>query len=195
MSKFTNTQQKFKELINLVEKQRPGYIQSLGQGSPIEELSDLMDNPSLPEELIAIYSCVRGTSWDGLEDDKLMDLIPSYGLIPIDEIEEEIRSLSKVRDEFPNYWWKPDMVPFLRDYSSDYYCVRTLPDDHSIVSIMHDCDGAPPYYQDIESFLDTVIECYKQGAYFLDEEGFLVENEELEEQIRKKFNPDFPRES
>ena len=58
-----------------------------------------------------------------------------------------------------------------------YYCPKvTLSADPVIV------------YDSLESCIETILECYRQGAYFIDEKGFLNEIDDKEKEISKKIN-------
>ncbi|MFT4222010.1 hypothetical protein [Dysgonomonas sp.] len=58
-----------------------------------------------------------------------------------------------------------------------YYCPNvTLSVDPVIV------------YDSLESCIETILECYRQGAYYIDEKGLLNEIDDKEKEISKKIN-------
>jgi hypothetical protein len=167
MADFVKTKALFESLLAVIGKKRRKYLQSLGQGLTADQIRALISIKPVPEELVAIYSCVKGTSWN----DEMGDFIPGFELIAIDEINGVIEKEIAYRDEFITkfgyYDWEPDMIPFLRDYSSDIYCVRTLENDNSVVTIDHEA-GIFVTYQNMDHFILSTIECYKQNVYFMD---------------------------
>ncbi|MDM9381773.1 SMI1/KNR4 family protein [Chlorogloeopsis sp. ULAP01] len=194
--------QDFRKLLEIIEQERPGFISILGKGLPDEEIQKYINIHLLPEGFIAIYSCIRGgVYFESLNDfnDSIdfiptyyNDFIPGYYFIEIDKIEEVIKTwqdiYSKYLEECP---WQPDMIPFLEDSAGDYYCVRTLPDNQSVVLLFKGEPGITIICQSIKDFLLIVAECYKQNAYFLDEDRYLNCNYDLEKKIILKFNPNY----
>lgn len=44
-------------------------------------------------------------------------------------------------------------------------------------------------YDSIESWMETIIQCYKNHIYHIDEEGFLIINTKAEAELSRKLNP------
>jgi hypothetical protein len=177
-----NTQDKFRELLRIIASQRPEDVKALGSGLSREEILSVLKFQSVPEGLISIYSCVRGVS----EKDAPHDLIPGWTLIAIDELNYYIDFLNpKVQAE----QMEQDMIPFLFDGCGSYYCIRSLPDDQSIYDLPKS-DEFIKLYRDMDSFLDTSIACYREEAYYLDEEeGFWDIDYDKRDEIARRFNP------
>lgn len=192
MNKRKKVEQDFRNLLEIIQQQRPGYIAAMGEGVSDEIIRDCIKIHPIPEELMAIYSCVQGSSSSVMyvgDSDYPIDLLPGSNLINIYELDKEINFLKPV-DRNPEPWeWQPDMIPFLVYCGVDYYCVRTLPDDQSVV-FRPKGDQYITISQNIEDFILMITECYKQNAYFLDD-IFLENNYNLEEQIIFKFNPNY----
>ncbi|MGV0101762.1 Knr4/Smi1-like domain-containing protein [Nostoc sp. DSM 114160] len=191
MSASENIQQYFINLLEIIEKQRPGYIAVLKEGLLDNEIQNSIINHSIPEGLIAIYSCVKGCDLERPNDlDFPTYLLPGFDLIEIDKVDRFINRLHSVHKD-PDCWgWQPDMIPFLYGSGGDYYCVRTLSDNQSVVRIPKD-DVLYIISESIKDFILIVTECYKQNAYFLDEDRYLECNYDLEEKIIVKFNPNY----
>lgn len=60
MNEGENIQQCFINLLEILEKQRPGYTAILGKGLTDELIKRCIKIHPIPKSLIAIYSCVRG---------------------------------------------------------------------------------------------------------------------------------------
>ncbi|MEH1886483.1 SMI1/KNR4 family protein [Nostoc sp.] len=191
MNDRENIQQYFRNLLEIIEKQRPGYIALLKEGLLDDGIQNSIKTHPIPEGLIAIYSCVKGYD---LELPKNFDfptyLLPGYDLIQIDKVNSVINLLQSVHKN-PDCWgWQPDMIPFLYGSGGDYYCVRTLSDDQSVVWTPKD-DVLYIICKNIKDFILIITECYKQNAYFLDEYRDLECNYDLEEKIIVNFNPNY----
>ncbi|MEH2171739.1 SMI1/KNR4 family protein [Nostoc sp.] len=191
MNERENIQQYFRNLLEIIENQRPGYIAVLKEGLLDNEIQNSITTHPISEGLIAIYSCVKGCCFERPNNfDFPTDLLPGYDLIEIDKVDSVINLLHSVHKD-PDCWgWQPDMIPFLRGSGGDYYCVRTLPDNQSVVWIPKD-DVIYIICQSIKDFILIVTECYKQNAYFLDEDRYLECNYDLEEKIIVNFNPNY----
>jgi hypothetical protein len=137
MNKRVKIEQDFRNILEIIELQRPGYIAAIGEGVSDEIIRDCIKISSIPEGLMAIYSQVRGSSASIMyfgDSNYPVDLIPGGRLIDIYELNELINSLKRSHEEYPTSpIWEPDMIPFLEYCEVDYYCVRTLPDDQSVV--------------------------------------------------------------
>jgi hypothetical protein len=182
-------QRKFKSLIKIIEKQRPGAFAKYYNGPSSEEMGALLPDRNIPDELVAIYSCFDRVNASLPEKHSFLDeLRPSFSLIPMNEISKIILNLERLAREYPEAdFWQPDMIPFMRNESSDYFIVRTFEDDKSIWLIFH--DNEPLYYfQNMGLFLDFMVECYKKKAYYLDEDGFPYTNFDLEDEIKERYS-------
>ena len=62
MNKRKKIEQYFRNILEIIEQQRPGYIAAMGEGVSDEIIRDCIKNHPIPEDLMAIYSCVRGSS-------------------------------------------------------------------------------------------------------------------------------------
>jgi SMI1 / KNR4 family (SUKH-1) len=197
--KFMDTQASFRELLGLIGSTRPEYIEALGKGHSREEIEDSIDIHPIPKALIAIYSCVRGLADD---DYNSYDLIPFYDLIPLDRINGTIDMYREIRSESIDkmgeegyhklMYWEPDMIPFLHDGCGYTVHVRTLPEDRS-VWVKPKADNLRKINTNLERFILTAIECYRQGAYYqeLDDDVWMWDTDiGLAHEIVRKIDPE-----
>ncbi|ULO09092.1 SMI1/KNR4 family protein [Paenibacillus sp. 19GGS1-52] len=158
----------FNEFIEFSIELRPEYPESLGKATDdwMEVFNGLAEIPKLFE---VIYSSVQGTKRE-TENQKLMDFIPGYRLVHIEEFVEAKENL-----DIQSFWPKDALVlPLLVNYSSDYFCyVENFEGNSGIYLYMHDEGNLNLVYRSPEKFLKTVIEFYKQHVYYLDDEGYL----------------------
>jgi hypothetical protein len=147
-----------------------------GKGYPKAEIESQIKIKPIPDSLIDIYSCI-----DGGDSARL---IPTHSLLELNKINEEIDLFVKYYpifsdvldeeqlnniDEFLE--WQPDMIPFMQDHASGYVYVRSLPNDNSVWA---STKASSPYKinTSIDKFLMSVIEFYRQGAYYLERDEY-----------------------
>ncbi|SDO05055.1 hypothetical protein SAMN04487897_107195 [Paenibacillus sp. yr247] len=176
----------FNEFIELSKELRPEYPDSLGNEK--KDWSNVFQMKSdIPRLFEVIYSTVQGTKRD-INDQRLMDFIPGYRLIHIDEFVLEKKNL----DNILNAQTKIAMVvPLLANYSSDFICyVENFDGEGCICILLHDERELNLMYSTPEKFLETINEFYKQHVYFLDDDGYLDYDWEKEGIIGSSLNPD-----
>lgn len=177
----------FNEYIELSKVLRFEYPESLGKAKEdwFETFSMFNQIPHLIE---VIYSSVQGTKRE-IKNQKLMDFIPGYYLIHIDEFVQEKKKLDNMRA------WPNDVfvIPFMTNYSSDYFCyVQNAEGDCGIRIFLHDEGTLELVHRTPEKFLKTIIEMYKQHVFYLDDDGYLDYDYQKEGVIGLTLNPDVP---
>ena len=81
--------------------------------------------------------------------------------------------------------------PILVNYSSDFYALKVSEGkENGIFLIEHDADSPTKIHHSFEDFLRTIIACYKEKIYFLDDDGYLDMDFDEEQLIGQKYNPD-----
>ena len=191
MSKRSKIEQDFRTLLEIIEQQRPGYTAKLGTGLSDKEIEKRIKIHPIPEDLFAIYSIVKGGDFTD-EDMYSTDFIVGFYLISLNRINAVIELLEEIYNKYlDDTFWQPDMIPFLGNDCGDYYCVRTLPNDQSVVQIMKGSPNIWVICQSLEDFILIVTECYQQNVYFVDEYGDLECQWDLLEEIIVKFNPNY----
>jgi hypothetical protein len=195
MLRLKDTRSIFRDLLQEIQKIRPEYISSLGEGLTIDHISDQLNIQPIPEEIIAIYSCVSGSplyassspSFSDLDGSRLWDFIPGYGLIRLNDINQVIHSALSFKAEEPDYEWELGWIPFLADFSGNYYCINRLNKNQTIICVDNEI-GCSICSQNMNSFLLATLECYKQNVFFVDEDGWLDCNDyELQAKIFRNF--------
>jgi hypothetical protein len=172
---------KIRKLLKIIDKQRPGFIDTYGKELQSEEVHRIIANRHIPEGLTAFYSFINTS---GVYSGLVGYIIPNWELIPIQNIKDTVKRLQDLKNKYPSLdWWKPDMIPFLTNGCGDYYCVRSLENDQSVYIIYHD-DEPFREFLCLEEFLNFTIECYEKKIYFLDNEGCLDCNYDLLEKLR-----------
>lgn len=179
--------EQFQEYLKLSADLRPDYIASLGKGDNEEKLTVIV--PEAPELLKAIYSIVSGTSSEE-EEPSLIEFIPGYRLIHINEYEAEMKILTGILEE-KGHQVDGVILPILTNYGSDFICYYKSTDGvERVCDLLHDFGDLIVMYESPEKFLETLCEFYKQEVYFLDEEGYLDCDLVKEGEVGAALNPD-----
>lgn len=179
--------EQFQEYLKLSADLRPDYIASLGKGDNEEKLTVIV--PEAPEILKAIYSIVSGTSSEE-EEPSLIEFIPGYRLIHINEYEAEMKILTGILEE-KGHQVDGVILPILTNYGSDFICYYKSTDGvERVCDLLHDFGDLIVMYESPEKFLETLCEFYKQEVYFLDEEGYLDCDLVKEGEVGAALNPD-----
>jgi hypothetical protein len=183
----------FSEFLTLSDGLRAGYSASLSKNADDWEkkLSENFDE--IPKLHSVIYSAVSGTRYDD-ENESLKDLIPGFRLIHIEEMAGEVETLNEILSQDGREDYKSQGIkfyPLLNNYSSDYGCVMKRSDgSERFAFIPHDELIAVEFHDSTTKFLRTQCEFYKQGAYFLDDDGFFESDPDKEDAIAAKVNAD-----
>jgi hypothetical protein len=161
----------FLEFIALSAKLRSEYPSSLGNSFIGWENVIKTIEPNIPLIYKIIYGKVSGTMRN-IKNQTLMDFIPGYRLIHIQELEKEKTNLEGVLQYYESIEGLT-LLPILANYSSDFICYgRDNSGLEKIYRVNHD-DDLELLYESPEKFFKTICEFYKQGVYFLDQDGYL----------------------
>lgn len=179
--------ERFQEYLKLSADLRPDYIASLGKGDNEAKITEIF--PEAPELLKAIYNTVSGTSSEE-EEPSLIEFIPGYRLIHINEYEAEMKILAGILEE-KGHQVDGVILPILTNYGSDFICYYKSADGvERVCDLLHDFGDLIVMYESPEKFLETLCEFYKQEVYFLDEEGYLDCDLVKEGEVGAALNPD-----
>ena len=143
----------------------------------------------VPEIYREIYSTFAGTPRD-VKEQKLMDFIPGYRLIHIDELEAECNTFMRMVGS--DAICKNQMetaTPLLADYASNYICYVKKQDNTEAIFAYSLDEGFVEMHRSLEKFLETIIAFYKENVYFLDNDGFLDYDFEKAGIIGERLNP------
>lgn len=183
---MTEFQEILKKIIDIADTDRPGYKDSLGKGVSREIISKKLSSSFegehyIPKIYFEIYELVAGTPRE-IKNQKYMDFIPGYYLIALDELPDLI-------DKFQ---WKPNLLPLLANYSSDFVCFSTDTSNESegmFLAVHDEADIEKIHNRNID-FVKTSLEFYQQNVYFIDEDGYLESDDDKEDEIGTLMNPE-----
>ncbi len=132
----------------------------------------------IPSFYLTVYSFINGTQ-KSIENQELMDFIPGFRLIHIEELEEEIST-------FQNFY-NTNYFPFLADYGGCYIGFSDKED--KICYFSPENLKKISMYENLEKFFETIIRCYEKKIFFLDEDGYLDYDYDEENLLGKILNP------
>ncbi len=166
------------EFIQLSGSLRPTYPDSLGGPDPkYNETIRSFGSSAIHELVEVVYSQVSGTRGD-VSDQRLMDFLPGYRLIHIDDLTICHSAVSKMIG-------KRNVLPLLANYSSDFICIY----DDAIYDLSHEAPELMMMHKSPVGFLRTICEFYHRGIYFLDDDGYLDYDSDQEAICGSELNP------
>ena len=168
----------FEQVVKAAISQRPKMEEAIGYYTKVSACSATTD-ASVPSVLSNMYRIVTGTP-ASIDDQSVMDIIPGLRFIHYAELKNEIRLFSDMYTNLVSH------VPFLADYSSCYVTVDTS--DGAVYRVAPEY-GTSKVAQSLDSFWETVLACYQNKAFFLDDEGYLDFDFEAEGQVGLRLNP------
>ncbi len=169
----------FEVFLSKSEKLRNGYIKSLETVDVNFSVKWLEHFAYIPAFFEEIYNVCNGTKQD-ISEQKFFDFLPGYRLMQVDEIIESYEQTFKSCLECDK------IIPFLADYSGCYYAYAINKGKECIVLFTD--EGIDLIHSNISDFWDTIVAFYDENVYFLDEDGFLSYDYEMEGNIGKKYN-------
>jgi hypothetical protein len=114
-----------------------------------------------------------------------MDFTPGFFLIHIEEYRKNYNEVNLLTNQLN---FHSIYLPLLRNYSSDFYVFDTQ--THNICLLNHDGAEINVLYDNTLEFLETLVQNYKEDAYYLDDDGFLDYDSDKEYEVAGKMNPE-----
>ncbi|MFB6275049.1 MAG: HEAT repeat domain-containing protein [Halothece sp.] len=155
----------------------------------------------LPTEVYELYQWCNGTSGD-------VPFFPSYRFLSLEEAVDlyhsEIKEVEIDKLQQEDYYDIAQLAPFSWPSFQNQYWLPIFDFDGEIYFLSCDTeqrDGAPVwyyfpesvfprlYFSNLTSMLLAITECYETEAYYLDQQGFLEENELKVAPILRKYSP------
>ena len=85
---------------------------------------------------------------------------------------------------------KRELVSTMKMVEINRRMIQLERDIESICRLNHDAYDLVLLHKSLEEFLETICEFYKQGVFFLDDDGFLDYDMDKEGEVGALFNPD-----
>lgn len=172
----------FKDFIKLSDHLRNGFEDSLLPAGT--DWNSILEK-TLGDVLVLlkiIYSKCAGTLYE-IENQNLMDFVPGYLLIHISEYKKNFDELKAILNSKGIH---DKFAPVLRNYSSDFYEIEI--NTGAIYLIFHYDEGIDLIHHSSYDFINTLRKNYEENVYFLDEDGFIDYDADLEYEVARKYN-------
>ena len=182
---------KFKKLENLLRELKHPLINDFELQEEIDEINYLLKYNKLyiDEQLIELYLWKGGINGASIYNGEFKELFSGGSFIDIRSA-NSLLSLDKLTNKI--YLKK---LPFIQSITGDTISIDLDPKSKTkgqlfilapAITLSGDFETI---YDSIESWIDTIIECYEKKAYILDEQGVLKIDYDLEKSISAKLNP------
>lgn len=139
-----------------------------------------------PSELHDLYRWRNGSSKPDVPMGQLW-IIPGHYLLSADESDSYNRCLAGQPD------WTATWFPIMSSGSADVHLIDKARITRGTVPVFYNDPEFSPgmwqIYDSLEAMLTSILECYQEGAYFVNYEGFLDSDARREAAICKRLNP------
>jgi hypothetical protein len=141
---------------------------------------------ALTEEVRSLYRWRNGTR--AQPGDILGDLwfFPGYYLLSLDEAIQVFHE----RKLAPQ--WRKGWFPLFADGAGDFFivpCERRGVDAKPVIGFIHGEPQQDVEYLDVTTMIETLLEAYDRGAFFLDCDGSLEVDDDAYARIARQHNP------
>jgi len=140
----------------------------------------------LPGELRALYRWRNGTFTKEGDTIAALWFFPGFNFPPL----KEAIQIYGERKDGPQ--WKKGWFPFFADFAGDFYIVACSPKGgHSarVIGFVHGEPEQAVEYLSVTTMLETLADCYEQGAFFVNDDGLLDIDDDLHRRIARQHNP------
>ncbi len=140
----------------------------------------------LPPNIVDLYRWRDGVRLN--EQDCEFRMFPKFMFRPINiAVETTLTLVGAAAD--PELQWRDSWYGLATDLMGDYFAVETARGENygRIFSVQQTHDPFPAFWSFI-TMLQSILECYKAGAYFIDDSGLLDERRELSDSIYRALN-------
>jgi hypothetical protein len=168
-----------------------GAPDRLQRGLPKEELLSWRGRLSfaLTRELEIIYQWRNGTRSDPGDTFESLYLFPGFYFLSIEEAVETYER-EKINPEWLDGWF-----PLFASGGGDFYlvpCTQERVDAAAVIGWIHGEPDKIVEYESVTSMVATLEACFREGAFFLDDDDTMEIDDEQHRVIAARFNPTIP---
>ena len=144
---------------------------------------------ALTRELATIYQWRNGTKAE--ESDLLESLyfFPGFYFL---SIEEAVQTYQE-RGDSPQ--WREGWFPLFADGGGDFYivpCAQQKVAASEVIGFIHGEPEQGAEYESVEAMIQTLEACFREGAFFVDDDDTMEIDDERHREIAHRFNPTIP---
>ncbi|MDE7329819.1 MAG: hypothetical protein K2N30_01815 [Clostridia bacterium] len=177
------TEYGFERFLKLSEEMRNGYIDSLNKPENGWEKKFKTKFKTVPSLFSEIFNSCGGTDSEQ-EAQELFDFIPGYRLMTPTEILETYENIQKFYNSDNEY---DSIIAFLQDFSGNFIALAKSGNNEQIVSLVPE-EGVVVMHDTVEAFWKTIVKFYTEKVYYIDEDGYLSSDFDLEGEIGAEIN-------
>lgn len=182
-------------IMNWLMEHQPDYVASFQAGLKSDEIQAVEAGLGfkLPAEIYELYQWRNGTE----EDTKAL-CFPTMQFLPLSKAiqcsqgcNEYIESDKEFVTEEKEWYETSPLFAFIEDNGD--YCGVPLIDrqkEKLPVVVIFETEMPTIFYTSLTDMMLTLAECYESGAYYLDEKGYVREDEYQAAQVLRKYNAD-----
>lgn len=170
------------QLLFEIQKLELPVISILNEGLSLEKLLTFSTNSGykLPENVVELYLWRNGTSLNKKKSYIDMEFFPYYYFMSFDNAINVRASLIKQQKIFKNFLnsktpFKENFFPIFNSLDTTFILVDCEKgNDSPLFEYITETSSLRICYDNIEAFLETLIECYKRRIYFKDKKNHLT---------------------
>lgn len=189
-----------KRILSWLQQNQLECAELLQPGLTTEEINEKVSGLpfQLPKEVYELYQWHNGTSSD-------TEFFPGYWFIPLELAVETYYENMSIEGKNKKSYEKDnnlDKLPYVECWNQYWFplfeldgqvyllaCNDNPQDTATVWNYFPEFVHPELRYENLTAMMLTIAGCYETGAYYLNEEGFLEEDELQAAQIRRKHNP------
>jgi cell wall assembly regulator SMI1 len=153
------------------------YIGSVAKDLPFE----------LPVGILELYYWKNGAKLEARKGETRF--FPGFQFLPFERSVMDTRLFLSALPA-AEIFWRKSWFSLCSDLAGYYYAVDAGHSDGTfgVVYSIQDLIEPFPAFSSFDAMLHSILECYRAGAYYLDEDGYLEDDEKRCDDIYKKYN-------
>jgi hypothetical protein len=144
---------------------------------------------SLTGELETIYQWRNGTKADAGELLEFLYFFPGFYFLSLEE------AIEKYEESEDAPQWKKGWFPLFANGAGDFYivpCKKKKIASSEIIGFLHGEPEQTAEYESLDTMIQTIEACFRQGAFFVDDDDTMEIDDDKHQIIAHKFNPTIP---
>ncbi|PSF33624.1 SMI1/KNR4 family protein [Aphanothece hegewaldii CCALA 016] len=174
-------------IIEWLRQHQPEYANSFKPGLKSDEIKAAEEELgfTLPEEIYELYQWRNGST---LATEALF--FPNIHFLPLDQARNTTREVISYPDDW--FWYEGYPLFVFLMYESDVFAIPLKSNQQKNLPVVYIPEGGEQivYYTSLTDMMLTLAECYETGTHYIDEQGYICDDEYKAAQISCKYNAD-----
>ncbi len=174
--------------LHLEQMNRRELLARLLPGLPRDAIRERLARAGLgvPPDLRDLYSWRNGTRVEAGTDLDSVHFFPGFWLLSLDDA---LTSHVAFRDD-PR--WDSAWLPVFANGGGDFYALDTRESPFHVIGFMIDQSDQLVEYETLGHMVNTLAELFAEGAFFVDDRGYLEADDRRHAEIARRNNPHLP---